>query len=64
MKDYTGIKWVEEHQRWQSSVRQGGDTLYVVHVLNQKKMQLWLDTKKIMRKNLPVKLQMLKPVKL
>jgi hypothetical protein len=44
MKDYTGIKWVEEHQRWQSSVRQGG--VYSCMYINQK-MQLWLVTQKI-----------------
>jgi hypothetical protein len=62
MKDYQGIKWVEQHKRWQSSVRYGGIHYACGMHLNQKDAVIARDTK-IIEKNLPAKLQMLKKVK-
>jgi hypothetical protein len=61
MKDYTGIKWVEEHKRWQSSVRHAGVHYPCGMHIIQKDAVMARD-RKIIEKNLPVKLQMLKPV--
>jgi len=62
MKEYTGIQWVEKHQRWQSSVRHDGTTYSCGMHIDQKKAVLARDTK-IIEKGLPAKLQILKPIK-
>lgn len=62
MKDYQGIKWVDQHQRWQSSVRSNGVHYACGMHINQKDAVMARDTK-IIEKNLNAKLQMLKPVK-
>jgi hypothetical protein len=59
--EYIGIKWIGQYKRWQSLVRQGGVHYPCGMHINQKDAVMARDTK-IIEKNLPVKLQMLKPV--
>ena len=61
-KDYTGVKWVEEHKRWQASVRHNGVTYQCGMHVDQKEA-LKLRDKKIIEKGLPTKLQYFKPLK-
>jgi hypothetical protein len=60
--EYTGIKWIGQYKRWQSSVRSNGIHYPCGMHLNQKDAVMARDTK-IIEKNLPAKLQMLKKVK-
>ena len=60
-KDYTGIRWIEEHKRWQSSVRHDGTVYQCGMHVDQKLAVLARDTK-IIEKGLPTKLQILKPI--
>ena len=62
MKFFRGIKWIEKHQRWQSSVRSEGVHYPCGMHLEQKDAVMARDTM-IIQKGLKVKLQMLKPLK-
>jgi len=62
MKEYTGVRWVEEHKRWQSSVRHDG-TVYQCGMHVDQKEAVKARDKKIIEKGLPTKLQYFKPLK-
>jgi hypothetical protein len=62
MVDYRGIKWIEQHKRWQSSVKHNGVHYSCGMHLDQKSAVMARDTK-IIEKGLPTKLQILKPMK-
>ncbi len=62
MKDYRGVKWVEKHQRWQSSVRHQG-VHYPCGMHLEQKDAVKARDKVIIQKGLKVKLQILKPIK-
>jgi hypothetical protein len=51
---------VKQHKRWRYGLWR--DSFFPAGPLNQK-MQSWLSHKKMSEKNLPAKLQMLKPIK-
>lgn len=62
MKDYQGVRWIKEHKRWQSSVKYAGIHYSCGMHLDQKEAVIARD-KKIIEKNIPAKLQMLKKAK-
>jgi len=61
-KNFTGVKWVEKHQRWQSSVLSNGVHYPCGMHLDQKEAVKARD-KKIIEKGLSTKLQYFKPLK-
>ena len=60
-KNYTGIRWITETQKWQSVVRRKGITFNCGNYLSQKEAVIARD-KKILEHGLKVKLQYLKPL--
>jgi len=60
--EYTGIKWIQKYQKWQSSVRHDG-TVYQCGMHVDQKEAVKARDKKIIEKGLPTKLQYFKPVK-
>lgn len=61
-KNYTGVRWISETQKWQSSVRANGTTYNCGMHLEQLDAVRARDTK-IIEKGLKKPLQILKPVK-
>lgn len=61
MKDFRGIKWVEKHKKWQSSLRHNGVHYPCGMYVNQMDAVKARDTK-IIQHGLKVKLQILSPV--
>lgn len=61
MKEYTGIRWVEEHKRWQASVRHNG-VVYPCGMHLDQIAAVKARDRKIIEKNLPTKLQIFTPI--
>lgn len=62
MKDYRGVKWIEKHQKWQSSVRHNG-VHYPCGMYDNQMAAVKARDKKIIQQGLNVPLQILKPIK-
>jgi hypothetical protein len=60
-KNYTGVRWVSEIQKWKSQIRHNGITYNCGNYTDQKKAIIARDTK-IIQHGLKIKLQYLKPV--
>lgn len=61
MKDYTGIRWIEKHQKWQSSVRHNGVN-YPCGMHDKQMDAVKARDTRIIKEGLNVKLQILKPL--
>lgn len=60
-KNYIGVRWVSEIQKWKSQIRHNGITYNCGNHTDQKKAIIARDTK-IIQHGLKIKLQYLKPV--
>jgi len=61
MKDYRGVKWIEKHQKWQSSVRHEG-VHYPCGMYTDQMAAVKARDTMIIQKGLKVKLQVFTPV--
>ena len=61
MKDYIGVRWIEEHQKWNASIRCDGVTYPCGMHVDQKEAVKARD-KMIITKGLSTKLQYFKPL--
>lgn len=62
MKDYRGIRWVAEHQKWQSTINHKGIKYHCGMHENQMDAVKARD-KKIIQHGLNIPLQIIKPIK-
>jgi len=61
MKDYTGVRWMPEHNKWQSMIRHKGVSYNCGMHVEQKAAVIARDTC-ILNNGLKVVLQILKPL--
>ena len=61
-KNYIGVRWVSEIQKWKSSIRHKGITYNCGNYTSQKEAIIARDTK-IIQHGLDIKIQYLKPIK-
>jgi hypothetical protein len=60
-KNYIGVRWISEIQKWKSQIRHKGITYNCGNYTSQKEAIIARDTK-IIQHGLKIKLQYLKPV--
>lgn len=61
MKEFTGVQWMEQYQKWRATIRHSG-VFYNCGMHADQKEAVKARDRMIIQKNLPTKLQILKPI--